>query len=245
MADGFLGRWSRRKQDAREGKPLAQEPAAPAVPPPAAAASSSSRVPAMPDPATAAPAAATPAAAAAPAEVPPPTLADAQALTPASDFKPFVSRAVSPEVRNLAMKKLFADPHFNVMDGLDIYVGDYTQPDPLPAGMLRQMASAHALGLFDAEKPQEPAEPAGPAAPPIAPEGAQPREAAGAAGATDVAQSGVCTAVPSVAPSEPEPGAAPRAAAAPASQPEHDHDASLRLQPDHAPQREGAGRGTA
>ena len=247
MADGFLGRWSRRKQDAREGKPLAQEPAAPAVPPPAAAASSSSRVPAMPDPATAAPVAATPAAPAAPAEVPPPTLADAQALTPASDFKPFVSRAVSPEVRNLAMKKLFADPHFNVMDGLDIYVGDYTQPDPLPAGMLRQMASAHALGLFDHEKeaqaPAQPGNAAQPAA--IAPGPAQPREAAGAAGAPDVAQSGVCTAVPSAAPSEPEPGAAPRAAAAPASQPEHDHDASLRLQPDHAPQREGAGRGTA
>ena len=249
MADGFLGRWSRRKQDAREGKPLAQEPAAPAVPPaaaggaaraPAAQTSAVPRAPAVPASAPAAPVAAPP------AEAPPlPTLADAQALTPASDFKPFVARAVPPEVRNLALKKLFADPHFNVMDGLDIYVGDYTQPDPLPAGMLRQMASAHALGLFDAEKPQEPAEPAGPAAPPIAPEGAQPREAAGAAGATDVAQSGVCTAVPSVAPSEPEPGAAPRAAAAPASQPEHDHDASLRLQPDHAPQREGAGRGTA
>ena len=54
-------------------------------------------------------------------------------------------------MRNLAMKKLFADPHFNVMDGLDIYIGDYTQPDPLPAGMLRKMASAHALGLFDHE----------------------------------------------------------------------------------------------
>lgn len=250
MADGFLGRWSRRKQDAREGKPLAQEPAAPAMPPaggasaraPAVQTSALSRAPAVPAAAPAAPVAAPP------AEAPPlPTLADAQALTPASDFKPFVARAVPPEVRNLALKKLFADPHFNVMDGLDIYVGDYTQPDPLPAGMLRQMASAHALGLFDHEKEaQAPAQP-GNAAPPaaIAPDPAQPREAAGAAGAPDVAQSGVCTAVPSAAPSEPEPGAAPRAAAAPASQPEHDHDASLRLQPDHAPQREGAGRGTA
>ena len=46
------------------------------------------------------------------------------------------------DVRNAAMKKLFADPHFNVMDGLDIYIGDYTQPDPLPEGMLAQMAGA-------------------------------------------------------------------------------------------------------
>ena len=136
MADGFLGRWSRRKQDVREGKPV-EEPPPPAQPLQAA----------IPAPA---PAALTPPAPA--AEPPAPTLADAEALTPASDFKPFVSRAVSPEVRNLAMKKLFADPHFNVMDGLDIYIDDYTQPDPLPAGMLRQMASAHAMGFFDDEK---------------------------------------------------------------------------------------------
>jgi len=76
-----------------------------------------------------------------------PTLQDAQALTPASDFQPFMQRGVVPEVRNAAMKKLFADPHFNVMDGLDIYIDDYSQPNPLPAGMLRQMASAQFLKL--------------------------------------------------------------------------------------------------
>ena len=247
VADGFLGRWSRRKQDAREGKPAAPEPEAPAaavsaVRPPA-------QVPTAPEPAT--PPTPSPQGSASTAEEAPPlpTLADAQALTPESDFKPFVARAVSPEVRNLAMKKLFADPHFNVMDGLDIYIGDYTQPDPLPAGMLRQMASAHALGLFDHEKKEAQApDPLGDAAPPaaIAPEPAQPREDAGASDPADVAQSGVCTAVPSAAPSEPEPAATVAVSAAPASHPEHDHDdASLRLQPDHAPQRESAGRGTA
>lgn len=247
MADGFLGRWSRRKQDAREGKPPADESQAPAAS--SAAARSAART--VAEPAPAAQPTPPPQASAALAEEapPPPTLADAQALTPESDFKPFIQRAVSPEVRNLAMKKLFADPHFNVMDGLDIYIGDYTQPDPLPAGMLRQMASAHALGLFDHEKKeaQAPA-PLGDAAPPpaIAPGPAQPREDAGASGPADVAQSGVCTAVPSAAPSEPEPAATSAVAAAPASHSDHDHDdASLRLQPDHAPQRESAGRGTA
>jgi len=167
----------------------------------------------------------------APDAPPPPTLADAEALTPASDFKPFVSRAVSPEVRNLAMKKLFADPHFNVMDGLDIYIGDYTQPDPLPAGMLRKMASAHALGFFDHEKkasataPGLPGEQAPDAAAvaPISPPASQPRDDAEAQGPADVAQSRVCNAVPSV----------------PSS------DAHLRLQPDDAPRRQGVGRGTA
>jgi hypothetical protein len=31
-------------------------------------------------------------------------------------------------VKNAAMKKLFADPHFNVMDRLDIYIDDYSSP---------------------------------------------------------------------------------------------------------------------
>ncbi|WP_366925999.1 DUF3306 domain-containing protein [Acidovorax sp. 16-64-162] len=126
MADGFLGRWSQRKRDVREGKPL-QEPA-PAPVPLEPAAAPGSRPQAVN--AQAAPVPATSAAAA--AEPPPPTLADAQALTSDSDFKPFVARGVAPEVRNAAMKKLFADPHYNVMDGLDIYIGDYSIPDPSP-----------------------------------------------------------------------------------------------------------------
>jgi hypothetical protein len=71
-----------------------------------------------------------------------------------------MARDVAPEVRNAAMKKLFADPQFNVMDRLDTYIDDYSLPDPLPASMLRQMASAQFLKLFDddneAEKPQPP-----------------------------------------------------------------------------------------
>jgi len=243
VADGFLGRWSRRKQEVREGKPI-EEPPPPAMPAseraagPPTAPSTAAQVPARGEstqasdnaqPGDPAP--------------PPPTLADAQALTPESDFKPFVQRAVSPEVRNLAMKKLFADPHFNVMDGLDIYIGDYTQPDPLPEGMLRQMASAHAMGFFDHEKPSPDAE--GAAAKPPGP--AQHRDDAEAQEAAGVAQSGVCTAVPSESSSEPgAPALSPTGTAdAPASQPDHDHDAHLRLQPDDAPRREGVGRGTA
>lgn len=231
MADGFLGRWSRRKQDLRAGKPVQDAPPESIVPQAAPAAVD----PAGPEPAPVPPA----------PEVPQPTLADAQALTPESDFKPFMGRAVSPEVRNTAMKKLFADPHFNAMDGLDTYIDDYSKPDPLPAGMLRQMASAHFLGFFDHEKDeaggagdavQQPVQA-------IAPESAQPRDDAEAAGAPDVAQSQVCNAIPSspgLAAADPSGGDAARAA----SHTEHDH-ADLRLQPDDAPRREGVGRGTA
>jgi hypothetical protein len=74
---------------------------------------------------------------------PPPTLQEAQQLTPASDFRPFVARAVAPEVRNAAFKQLFTDPHFNVMDGLDIYIDDYSKPDPLPLAVARELLAAH------------------------------------------------------------------------------------------------------
>ena len=44
----------------------------------------------------------------------------------------FAARDVSPEVKNAAMKKLFTDPRYNVMDGLDVYIDDYSKPDPIP-----------------------------------------------------------------------------------------------------------------
>ena len=255
MADGFLGRWSRRKQDVREGKAVQEPPA------PARAASAVAQPAPAPVPATEGPGA-VPAAQSGPpvadATPPPqPTLADAQALTSESDFTRFVQRGVPSDVRNLAMKKLFADPHFNVMDGLDIYIDDYTQPDPLPAGMLQKMASAHAMGFFAPE--QDPAAPAAaplPAQPgppqvaggtPIAQQGAQPRVHAEEREPVDVAQSQVCKAVPSQPPSEPGAAASTPAGCAgpPASQPHHDHDAHLRLQPDDAPRRESDRGGTA
>ncbi len=79
-------------------------------------------------------------------------MADVARLTRDADYAPFVARGTAPEVRNAALKQLFTDPRFNVMDGLDTYVDDYNKPDPLPQGMLRRMAQAHALGLFDAER---------------------------------------------------------------------------------------------
>lgn len=143
--DGFLSRWSRRKALVREGREAAEAP--PIAPP--AQAESPATPPLAPSPAApiAAEAQVPPAA---PAEAPP-TLEDVSTLTPASDFTRFVARDVDPTVKNAALKKLFADPQFNVMDGLDIYIDDYGKPDPLPAGMLRQMAQSQFLGLFTEE----------------------------------------------------------------------------------------------
>ncbi|MFZ2739646.1 MAG: DUF3306 domain-containing protein [Burkholderiaceae bacterium] len=141
MADGFLGRWSRRKIEIGEGKPLSEPPAKDPTQPQAMETSLA------PVTNKAAPVVA--------AEAELPTLADAEQLTKDSDFKPFVARGVSPQVKNAAMKKLFSDPHFNVMDGLDIYIDDYSLPDPLPQSVIRQMASAQFLKLFDDEESQQ------------------------------------------------------------------------------------------
>ena len=85
----------------------------------------------------------------APQQKPAPSMADVQSLTKDSDYTQFMAGEVAPEVKNAAMKKLFADPHFNVMDRMDVYIDDYGQSDPIPQAMLRQMASAKFLNLFE------------------------------------------------------------------------------------------------
>jgi hypothetical protein len=75
-------------------------------------------------------------------------------LTADSDFAVFLREEVGESVRRRAMKTLFADPHFNVMDGLDIYIDDYSIADPIPEEMLAAMNQARGL-LFD-EPPEAP-----------------------------------------------------------------------------------------
>lgn len=145
-SDGFLGRWARRKAMARSGATLPPEPES-APPAPAVRPSVQPLVQDVVSPApvgaAADPAASPGLAGQVESAPPPPTLQDAQQLTPASDFRPFVARAVAPEVRNAAFKQLFTDPHFNVMDGLDIYIDDYSRPDPLPLAVARELLKAH------------------------------------------------------------------------------------------------------
>jgi Protein of unknown function (DUF3306) len=157
-SDGFLSRWSRRKQDVLAGKPVA-EPAPTHLPADKLGGLVQSGVLErnMPlDHNGKAQAATVNIANTSPQEVaaapPPLTLDDASALTPASDFKPFMARSVSPEVKNAAMKKLFADPHYNVMDMMDTYVDDYSKPDPIPESMLRELVSAKFLRLFERDE---------------------------------------------------------------------------------------------
>lgn len=85
-----------------------------------------------------------------------PSLDDVDKLSKDSDFSLFVQQDVSDEVHHAAMKKLFSDPHYNVMDGLDIYIDDYSKEDPIPAGMLEKMVQSTMLGLFNKVVEPEP-----------------------------------------------------------------------------------------
>jgi len=51
---------------------------------------------------------------------------DIDSLVEDSDFTGFMSPGVSDELRNLALRKLFHAPVFNIRDGLDEYDEDYT-----------------------------------------------------------------------------------------------------------------------
>jgi len=221
--DSFLSRWSRRKARVRDGQ------VGPAVPEPA----SKPVVPASDTPATHGTTSSTTAAAPIPNELPAhaeplaqeaaplPTMDDVARLTRESDFSPFVRPGVDAGVKNAALKKLFSDPHFNVMDGLDTYIDDYGKPDPIPPAMLRRMTQSAMLGLFDDEPDPDAREARGneTAPGPVNPDGSA---------AVAVAQS-----------SDPrEPAITP-----PPAETRPDDDPDLRLQQDHAAERSGAAPG--
>lgn len=128
--ENFLSRWSRRKIAARTSPETAAgqpDPGAPA---------SKDAAPVV--------AAAAPAAGEAGGERAP--LPPVESLTPESDFSPFMEKEVDGQLRSKALKTLFSDPHFNVMDMLDVYVDDYSKPDPIPESWLAGMEQMKWLG---------------------------------------------------------------------------------------------------
>ena len=145
-AGGFLARWSRRKEQVRGGGGVDGVDGAVAV---VAVVAVPQPVATEPVVAAAAVVEAAPADAVAPAAPPPPTLADVALLTRESDYTRFIAPGIDESVKRAAMKKLFTDPHFNIMDGLDTYIDDYGKPDPIPLSMLRQMNQSKFLRLFD------------------------------------------------------------------------------------------------
>lgn len=129
MADGFLSRWSRRKlgediEPEKKSGELAKEKLA--VSPQTMQQSTEIE------------------------DAPPPaSLDDVEKIDRfAPDFSAFMQPGVDPAVQQAAMKKMFSDPHFNIMDGLDIYIDDYSKPDPIPLEMLKRMVQSDMLNIF-------------------------------------------------------------------------------------------------
>ncbi|RZT97629.1 DUF3306 domain-containing protein [Rivibacter subsaxonicus] len=201
---GFFSRWSRRKAEQRREEPAV----VPAVVPPVAGAT--------PAPVAVEPAA-LPAALPAAEQAPPaPTLEDVALLAPGDEVSRFIKPGVDAGVQRAALKKLFADPHFNVMDGLDTYIDDYGKPDPIPESMLRQMNQSKFLRLFEEDEEKPVQQPVTAVAPATAPD------------AAPVSSSEVEATAPVDGPANTPP----------------DEDPDLQLQPDDPDRRPGAPEGT-
>jgi hypothetical protein len=85
----------------------------------------------------------------------PPELPPVEELTLDSDFSGFFHPKVDENLRRSALRKLFSDPHFNVMDGLDTYIDDYSKTEPIPAAMLASLKQARRIFEWAAETEEE------------------------------------------------------------------------------------------
>ena len=94
-------------------------------------------------------------------------------LNPESDFVPFMKPNVDGETRRAALKKLFADAHFNVPDPFEAYSEDYTVSEGIPLEMLKTLNHAQKLLFDDPEKKVEAA--AAAVTPSEAPQGEMPQ----------------------------------------------------------------------
>jgi len=144
----FLSRWSRVKTEARRQEARSVVATGDAARP--AAPSGDSAPPGVEGAAPGAESAATgvdAASAREPQELPPLDTLDGLA----SDYRGFLQPGVDDTLRRDALKKLFADPHFNNIDPYEAYSGDYTQFEPIDAAMLKTIE--HAKGLLFDEKP--------------------------------------------------------------------------------------------
>lgn len=143
----FLSRWSRRKVEARDPvEPVAEMPVPPAPQPVANTEPAKAEQPL--------------------AELP--SIESLRGLQ--SEYREFMKPDVDPGMQRAALKKLFSDPHFNQMDGLDVYIDDYNKFEPMSAAVAASLGANKFLRVVDhllseqeakkakAEKEQEPAE---------------------------------------------------------------------------------------
>jgi hypothetical protein len=153
-----LRRWSQRKLAATHGEdavrradtPLARatpsrsEPAD-ATPHAAADAPAADAMPSTAAPSAVATASAAPRSARASTRDAGALLPSLDSLTIDSDYSPFMQPGVDEAVKRSALRKLLRHPRFNVMDGLDVYIDDYSLPSPIEPALARSLMQARYL----------------------------------------------------------------------------------------------------
>jgi hypothetical protein len=90
-------------------------------------------------------------------QTPAPVLPAVESLTPESDFAGFMHPKVKDELRRLALKKLFSDPHFQTVDPFEPYSIDLTVAESIPPDMLEKLNQARTV-LFREEEEKKKAE---------------------------------------------------------------------------------------
>ncbi len=76
-----------------------------------------------------------------------------ESLSESSDFSGFMSSGVSDKLRNLALRKMFQAPSFNIRDGLDEYDEDYTSFEKL--GDIVTCDMKHQIEMKELKKKEE------------------------------------------------------------------------------------------
>lgn len=126
--ENFLSRWSRRKQASREGRDVAQPPLPADAPVEAGRGREASDTRAeqqRPD------AASDPGEALSGDEAEAPELPPIDSLTGESDYGPFMRPGVDPALRRLALRKMWQNPKYAVVDDLDPFRADFAAFTPL------------------------------------------------------------------------------------------------------------------
>ena len=88
-------------------------------------------------------------------ETPAPTLPSVENLTPDSDFAGFMHPKVKDELRRLALKKLFSDPHFNIPDPYEPFSGDWTVGEAITPELLATLNQARTVLFTEQDKKEE------------------------------------------------------------------------------------------
>ena len=86
---------------------------------------------------------------------PAPALPPVEKLTPESDFRDFMHPKVDDALRRIALKKMFADPHFQLPDLFEPFSGDWTSAEPISPELLATLNQVRTVLFPEQEKKEE------------------------------------------------------------------------------------------